>query len=61
MAEAPPETGGAVYELVLGPVGLPEVVESDERLAQAIRPPAALWITMDLLPINAPIPCLVEM
>jgi len=32
-----------------------------ERLAQAMRPPALLWMTIERLPTNAPIPRLVEM
>jgi len=31
------------------------------RLAQAMRPPALLWMTIERLPTNAPIPRLVEM
>jgi hypothetical protein len=31
------------------------------RLAQVMRPPALLWMTIERLPMYAPIPCLVEM
>lgn len=55
--ETLPESGAA-GEVVTGPLGtlLTAVI-----LAQTTRPPPALWITIERLPMKAAIPSLVEM
>jgi hypothetical protein len=55
--EGAPEAGAIGTSEGPGELVSPPVV----MFAQAMRPPEALWITIDLLPRKAPIPGLVEM